>query len=45
MCVEGDHFTLCYASFELLRYLRKISKKSQNIEDMTFLEIDNGRGK
>ena len=30
-CVEGDSFPLCYASFELLRYLHKISKQAQKI--------------
>ena len=44
-CVEGDSFPVCYDSFEFLRYLRKISKKAQKLEDMTFLEIDNERGK
>ena len=42
---ESDSFTLCYASFELLRHMLKISKQEQNHEDMTCLEIDNEKGK
>ena len=41
MCVEGDIFPLCYTSFELLRYLCKMSNQAQKHEDMTFSEIDN----
>ena len=44
-CVEGDNFPLCYASFELLRHLHKISKQAQKLEDMTFSEIDTENGK
>ena len=35
-CAESDSLPLCYALFELLRYLRKISKKAKKLEDMTF---------
>ena len=44
-CVEGDSFPLCYASFELLRHLHKISKQAKKLEDMTFPEIENEGGK
>ena len=43
-CVESDSFPLCYASFELLRLILKISKKVQKLEDMTFSKIDNEKG-
>ena len=44
-CAESDSFPLCYASFEFLRYIHKISKKAQKLDDMTSLEIDNEKGK
>ena len=44
-CAEGDNFPLCYASFEFLKYLLKISKQEQKLEDMKFSKIDNEKGK
>ena len=35
-CAEGDSLPLCYASFELLRYICKIPKKAQKLDDMTY---------
>ena len=35
-CAENESFPLYYASFELLRHILKISKKTQSLEDMTF---------
>ena len=37
-CDEGDSFPLCYVSFKLMRYLCKISKQAQKLEDMTCVE-------
>ena len=44
-CAERDSLPLCYASFELLRYICKISKQAKKLEDMTFPEIENEGGK
>ena len=42
---KGYSLPLCYVAFELLGYIRKISKQAQKLEDMAFLEIDNEKGK
>ena len=44
-CDESDSFPLCYASFELLRHMLKISKQARKLENMTCSEIDNETGK
>ena len=41
---ESNCFPLCYASLEFLKQILRASKRTQKLEDMAFLEIDNEKG-
>ena len=42
---ENNYFPLCFSSFEYLKQRLKASKQAHKLEDMTFSEIDNEKGK